>query len=618
MSGIVGLFQRNGAPVDAELLRALTEQLSFRGPDACETWSEGPIGFGHAMLRTAWESRSERQPACLDGRFWITADARIDCRADLRKKLADAGRHLQAESTDADLILHAYAAWQENCLQHLRGDFAFAIWDQRRKELFCARDHFGIKPFYYAEAGGTFIFSNTLNCVRLHPGVSDELDDDAVLDFLIVGFNCDNSATTFKAVQRVPPAHFLKVSADGVRVSRYYALPIDGRIRYKRDEDYIEHFRSVWEPAVADRLRADRVGIFLSGGLDSPTIAATARQIAPSVDFRAYTCVYDSLIPDEEGKFASQVADFLRIPIRLLPMDHLKPFERSSEHEHVWPEPVDDPFAVGLFDESRAVATDCRVALNGHGGDDIMDFQMWPYTRDLIRRREWHRLVLDGGRFLRVRPFPWRGLWRRGQKLLGKGPLAPAIAEWIAPQWSQTTNIADRWRARTAGVDILPHPVLPRASFVLGLPHWSPLFEANDPGMTEYPVEVRYPFFDLRVAEYLLALPPFPWIFRKQLLRQAMSGHLPKTILRRKKTPMRGDPLTAAIQQGDIVRPVQWSSGIERYIDVCKWRAPVCGMSPDRAALEVRPLCLNFWLQALRPARYTFLQHHVPVEIQNG
>lgn len=620
MSGIIGLFQRDEAPVDAELLRALTESLSFRGPDARETWSAGPIGLGHTMLRTTREAQQERQPACLDGRFWITADARIDCRAQLRKELEDAGRRLPDDLSDSELILHAYAAWQDDCVQHLRGDFAFAIWDQRRKELFCARDHFGIKPFYYAEAGDTFVFSNTLNCVRLHPGVSDELNDDAVLDFLIIGFNCDNSATTFKAVRRIPPAHFLKVSADSVRVSRYYSLPIDGRIRYKRDEDYIEHFRSVWEPAVADRLRSERVGIFLSGGLDSPTIAATARQVAPSVDLRAYTCVYESLIPDEEGKFASQVADFLHIPIRLLPMDHSKSFERSSEHEHTSPEPIDDPFAGSLFDEFQAVSADCRVALNGHGGDDIMDFQMWPYTRDMLRRGEWRWLLIDVPRFLCVRPLPWRGLWRRGQKLLGKGPLAPIVPDWITPQCGKGADIADRWNTRTKNVRRPSHPVLPRAHAVLNLPHWSRLFEMDDPGVTQFPVEVRYPFLDLRVVEYLLALPPFPCFFGKQLLRRAMSGRLPEAILRRKKTPLMGDPLTAVIQRGacDNLGHMPWNPGVERYIDLHKWRSPNRDMSPDRAALEVRPLCLNFWLQGVRAARYTFVQHRVPVEIGNG
>ncbi len=171
MSGIVGIFNRDGAPVDHGLLRALTHFLAYRGPDGREVWVHDAVGFGHTMLRTTRESLNERQPTGLDGRFWITADARIDCRAELRAELESAGRKTSRTTADPDLILHAYAAWKEECVQHLRGDFSFAIWDIRDKILFCGRDHFGIKPFYYAEIGNTFIFSNTLNCVRLHPSV---------------------------------------------------------------------------------------------------------------------------------------------------------------------------------------------------------------------------------------------------------------------------------------------------------------------------------------------------------------------------------------------------------------------------------------------------------------
>ncbi|MFY9801480.1 MAG: hypothetical protein WAK30_00005, partial [Candidatus Acidiferrales bacterium] len=178
MSGIVGMFERSGAPVDRGLLQALAHFLSYRGPDARETWSNGSIGLGHTMLRTTRGSQVERQPANLGGRLWITADARIDCREELKSKLAEleSGKSSGPTVTDSDLILRSYAAWGADCVQHLRGDFAFAIWDVPRKLLFCARDHFGIKPFYYSEMGELFLFSNTLDCVRQHPEVSSELN----------------------------------------------------------------------------------------------------------------------------------------------------------------------------------------------------------------------------------------------------------------------------------------------------------------------------------------------------------------------------------------------------------------------------------------------------------
>src|SRR5271163_1529243 len=129
MSGILGIVNLDGAPVDPTLLRKMADFLAFRGPDAQETWIGGNAGFGHTMLRTTWEAEHERQPCSLDGQIWITADARIDDRRNLIDKLTAEGRHVVSTAPDVELILHAYEVWSQNCIDHLLGDFAFAIWD---------------------------------------------------------------------------------------------------------------------------------------------------------------------------------------------------------------------------------------------------------------------------------------------------------------------------------------------------------------------------------------------------------------------------------------------------------------------------------------------------------
>lgn len=605
MSGIVGIFERDAKPIDLALLKTLTDFLSYRGPDAQDTWSDGPTGFGHAMLRVTDDSECERQPAALDRRFWITADVRIDCRSELAKKLQDAGRRLPRNITDPELVLHSYAVWREDCVHHLRGDFSFAIWDLREKQLFCARDHFGIKPFYYAEIGNTFIFSNTLNCVRLHSEVPDELNDDAVLDFLLVGFNCDEAATTFQAVRRLPPAHYLKVSTERIHLQRYWSIPTEGRIRYKRVLDYVEHFQSILRAAVVDRLRTKRVGIFMSGGLDSPAIAATVREAVPAVDLHAYTLVYESLIPEEEGPLAREIADFLRIPIRFRALDHLNVLEQPSP-DLIWPEPVDDPCFAGIFDEFRMAEMDCRVVLSGQGGDETMIFQMWPYVKDMLRKREWGQLSFALPKFARVRQFPWRGLARRAQKIFGRGPLGPITPLWIAPRWMKTAEIRNRWQVRTAIRGTQVHPVRPRAQQALSQPQWALFFESHDPGVTHAAVEMRYPYLDVRVVEFLLALPPFPCFFHKNLLRRAMSGRLPPKILTRPKTPVPFDPLVARLDRGEGRRmhDFQWDKKMEPYVQRSGLSTLGLGMSPERARVDVRPFCLNFWLRAMRSVRY--------------
>ena len=329
MSGIVGIINLDGQPVERLLLRRLTEFLAYGGPDAQEVWTEGPVGLGHAMLRTTFESEHERQPYSLDGRVWITADARIDGRAELIRKLAGKGCGLLKDIPDPEIILQAYRVWGEDCVRHLLGDFAFAIWDGPHRRLFCARDHSGIKPFFYARVKDCFVFSNSLDCLRQHPQVSDELNELAIADFLLFDFNQEPATTTFTDIQRLPAAHSAVLRDGTFRTRRYWTLPFSGPIRYKQQSDYVEHFIELLQQAVADRLRTRRVGVLMSGGLDSSTVASQAAAIRAAEsspgDLRAYTWVFDRLIPDEERHYAGLAASHLNLPIEFLALDDYKP-----------------------------------------------------------------------------------------------------------------------------------------------------------------------------------------------------------------------------------------------------------------------------------------------------
>jgi asparagine synthase (glutamine-hydrolysing) len=621
VSGIVGMYERSGAPVDRTLLQALAGFLSYCGPDARETWFNGPVGLGHTMLRTRRESQIERQPASLGGRFWVTADARIDCREELKGKLVEleGGKVQGPAATDSDLILRSYAVWGADCVQHLRGDFAFAIWDAQRKLLFCARDHFGIKPFYYSELGELFLFSNVLDCVRQHPDVSAELNDAAIGDFLLFGLNCDVATTTFRDIRRLPPAHSMTLSSEGLRIHRYWSAPTEGRIRYQRPEDYVEHFQILLQAAVSDRLAPDRTGILLSGGLDSGTVAATARELSAgpghSPDLRAYTVVYESLFHDEEGAYAQETADFLKIPLRIIPMDHVQPFERWDDPCRSVPEPSDDPCFAGLFDQFQAISADCRVVLSGEGSDGLMHFQMWPYVKDTLRNREWQRLLVDTSHYAWLRP-SLPGLWRRAKKLFRRDAASPAFPHWLAPDFARRLNLQARAREWNQLSSVSPpHPVLPEGHSSLSPWYWSHLFELESAGVTHCPVEVRHPFFDLRIVNFLLALPPFPLFFQKRLLREAIAGRLPERIRTRRKSPLAADPLVAHFVQPHTpwMDQLIWTQEIESYVDKSALRSFGNGTVSANVDTDVRPLCLNFWLQLARRVRY-----NLRAEVRNG
>ena len=620
MSGIVGIFHRNGAPAERALLKNLAGFLAFRGPDSVATWRDGSIGLGHALLRTTRESLVEQQPASLDAQFWITADARLDSRAELIAELQNSGRKVRPNTPDSELILYAYAVWGSPCVDHLRGDFSFAIWDARAKELFCARDHFGIKPFYYAQREDLFLFSNTLDCLRLHPNVSATLNEAAIGDFLLFGLNYDEATTTFRDIQRLPPAHCLTISSAGAMIRRYWWPPTQGPIRYSNSRDYVEHFNALLQEAVTDRLRTERVGILLSGGLDSSSVAAVAKEVstksAQDTDFKGYTCIDESHSPDPERRFAREVGDFLRIPIKFLPIDHVELFDGWDDPELSRPEPVDNPLIANFLESCRIISLDCRVLLSGEGSDNLMDFQMWPYAKVLWRNREWWRLFTEMANFLWVRPFPWRGLQARVMNAFGRNADAWVFPQWLTAEFVRRADLKARWKEgceHPAGSSI--HPIRPRAYASMFLPHWTHMFEQENAGATHFPLETRYPFLDLRIVNYLLALPPFPWCFEKMLLRKAMVGRLPEPVRMRPKTPVEADVLSARFNRtgGERLKQIPWIRELDHFVDRVALVPPHGKMNAEEISTSLRPYSLNIWLQSARRVRY-----NIHAETSNG
>jgi len=598
VSGIAGVVHLDGSPVDRALLERMTARLSFRGPHATETWADGAAGLGHALLRTTDESLHERQPCSLDGRVWITADARIDAREELIAQLAGKGCRASASSPDVELILHAYSAWGPQCVEHLLGDFAFAIWDAREHCLFCARDHFGVRQFFYARVGPFLVFSNTLQSLRMHPAVSDKLNDLAIADFLVFGMNQDPATTSFADVQRLPPAHTLAWQpGQEPQVKRYWALPIEGPARFRRREDCVEQFRTLLRAAVRDRLRTSKVGCLMSGGLDSTSVAATAKTLfdeyGASRDLRAYTIVYDELIPDQERRFAQIVAEGIGLPIEFLPVDQCALFEEWDSFS--FPEPVDAPLASTVFQAYREAARTRFVALTGEGGDPAtapsLSFYLGPRLGALVvgTIRYWisHRRI------------PPLGFRVTAQRWLGRNPKSTPYPVWFNPDLERRLALRERWRAY--GVEPKPvHPVRPYAYRLLTAPYWSEAWKFYDAGNTGLQLEIRHPLFDLRVMRFLLSLPSLPWCPDKELFRLAMRGLLPDAIVGRRKTPLQGDPLRALLARPESrwVDDFEPHPSLAAFVDRRRVPPATASNPPQPEWLSLRPLSLNYWLSS--------------------
>ena len=305
---------------------------------------------------------------------------------------------MPSDATDAELVLHAYAAWGEACPEHLLGDFAFAVWDSRRERLFCVRDQMGVKPFYYAQSPSQIVFGNTIDCLRRHPGVSGDLNELAIADFLLFGCNLDVGSSTFAHIRCLPPAHTLVAARGEVQLRRYWTLPIDEPVYYKRSADYVDRFRELLTTAVCDRLRTDRVAVFMSGGLDSTLLAAEARAQLPAADsVSAFTGVYDRLIPDDERHYAGMVAAHLRIPIRFWALDDDSSSTKHSGSAMCPPEVVAEPEAYEAgVERHREMASRARVAFFGEGPDNALHYEWHPYLSYLWRNRP---VGADGGRY---------------------------------------------------------------------------------------------------------------------------------------------------------------------------------------------------------------------------
>lgn len=611
MGGVVGILSLDGGPVDRDLLDRMTQSMTFRGPDGQQVWMSGPVGFGHTLLKTHSANGPERQPLTLDGEVWIVADARVDGRRDLIAALAARGEQPAAGATDAELLLHAYRTWGDDCVDYLLGDFAFAVWDSPHQRLFCARDHFGIKPFYYARLKHGLTFSNTLDCLRLHPGVSASLNEVALGDFLVSDLNQNPATTVFADIECLPPAHVMTCAQGDVRVRRYWTVPVEGPLRYRHPREYVDRFRELLREAVNDRLGTNHLAVYMSGGLDSTAAAAAARELLadqyPAFDLRAHTVVYDRLIPDEERHYSGLAAAKIGIPVSYLSADDYALFDRWDDPALRRPEPDNRPLHALDVDQMRRIAGHSRVAFYCEGPDNLLHYEWRPYAAQLVRDRRFGRLAADVGRHLAAhRRIPFL---TRLTNRLKRRPGAAAVAtfpEWLNPDFIHRANLTDRWRRWKEGPRS-DHPIRPRACASLQLANWRGIFESHDPGSTGLPVEVRHPFMDVRMVRYLLAVPPLPWCEGKHLMREAMRGVLPEPVRRRPKTGLAGDPLSEHIKRD----PGWWRTqpsfvpGMAEYVDEGTFRQNLLGGPKDVWTnwINLRPFALNWWLRDQRQRR---------------
>jgi asparagine synthase (glutamine-hydrolysing) len=601
MSAVVAAVGRSLDPATRAWVQEATMLSRSAGPDGDAVHLGERFGLGHTWLRTS--ATEGLQPVSLDGRTWLAADARLDDRGTLITALRAHRRDVSTSTSDAELVLHSHATWPDHFLDHLAGDFAFALWDDRRQRLVCARDQLGTTPLHYARITGGLLVATSIDALRLHPAVSDDLDEVAVADFLIIGHSQDFGSTMFTDVRRVPPAHTLGWADGQLELSRYWHFPQwRPLLRFGHPQEASDRFGELLDAATADRITTDRVVVHLSGGMDSTSIAASATVAlrsrgAPSDAVRAMTAVLGGSSGDREGEFARLVAEALGVGVDLIDGSTMPPLDPQAAPLLVTSEPTPYRRTAFEYETARVPAAHAPVALSGIGGDPLLWSSPW-YWAEWLARGQVRRLTRAFGDHLRLFGTRLHPALRPG---LAGLPARRAAGTTPLPGWLDAEFVA-----RTRALERRP-PVRPPAAgldvrSLSGDPFWTTLCTRGHPSFTGLPVRFRYPLLDLRLLRFAAALPPEPWLQNKRILRDATLHRLPAEVRQRPKAPLVDAPLpghSAAVMErlSSFVRQVP---ELDRFLDreaVAAALTMVGDHPSGRGEIELaRPLGLAHWL----------------------
>jgi asparagine synthase (glutamine-hydrolysing) len=564
MSGIGAIYYLDERVVDASRLARINELLRHRGQDASGAWHRGSVGLTHRMMWTTPESLLEKLPAGnISGSNSITCDARIDNRPELIRRLPLFGRD-PSEITDSEIILAAYEKWGEECVPRLIGDFVFVIWNEREQTLFAARDPLGVKHFYYHyRPGKLFVLASEIKALFALDEVERELDEEHLADYLVVNSE-DKESTFYKGVKRLPATHALRVERQGLRTWRYWEPP-KNELRLKNHAEYQEAFREKFTDAVTSRLRsAYPVGSMLSGGLDSSSIVCVADRFLKAggkMPLHTFSAIFPAIAKVDsridETRFMRSVIDHTNCEPHFVNVDGASPLRDTERILWHTDDPVGAPIYMDWEIFKEAQRHGVRTVLSGidgdstisHGYEDFANFALrgsylrlfrealalsrnMPRRSHSFRRSVWHRGLAKAAP-------PWMyALWR---KLKGRKPEDYTPSPIMFPLHLRAVNEDFRRkldlenRIITSSGRNYPEGISPIEYHWRALTngHFAMILENSEKAAAAVNVEPRYPFFDRRLIEFCIALPPGQRIYNgwtRSIFRHSMEGILPADV----------------------------------------------------------------------------------------
>lgn len=554
MSAILALFDLDHRiPHDAIVHRMLAE-MSGRGSDHCMIWREGQALL--AVVRYDWElgaTFSGESMVIHDGNLVIAADASLYYRADLARRLAAAGVHTSGDSA-SHLILAAYRAWGDACVDRLEGDYAFVIWDRTERRVFCARDFGAKRTLYHAQIGETFAVASTVCALVAHPNCVRELDVAAIAE-TAAGLPGSARETCYRSISAVPAGWSVSRRHGTTRALSHWEPPVFEQAEGAGSfEEAADQLRELLVRSVAERMSGDGINsIWMSGGWDSTAVFG-AGQVAMNRSARRRTLrpvsiSYPKGDPGREDEMIAEIAQRWDTPVHWLSISDITLLEepaRGAAHR-------DEPFAHAFETWNRRLArgsrkVSARVALDGNGGDQLFGVSE-AYFADLLRdgkwgvlAREWNRKGLRGqghSTFMRIALRPALPPWvvravemgRRGRPWLSY--LDRSLPPWIDRAFARQHGLEERGRCaipRRPGESVSAY----ETGWYLRNPYFSRVYAAVAGMALDEGVEARSPMYDRRIVEFASKRPRWErssGYETKSLLRASMAGLLPPPLL---------------------------------------------------------------------------------------
>ena len=543
MCGITGILYFDQRKPAVDQLKKMTGVIHHRGPDDCGFVVDNGLGLGFRRLSIIDLHEGHQPLANEDESIWIVFNGEIYNYKHLREMLTQKGHRFRTQS-DTEVIVHLYEEYGRDCVKHLRGMFGFAIWDRGKRELFAARDYFGIKPFYYHLDHDKFVFGSEIKSILAVEGIRREVSTESLLNFLTFQY-VPEPHTMFKGIKKLPPAHWLHITGNQVKIERYWSpefQPVD-----RPFQDYIEEIRAALADSVRHHMQSDvQRGCFLSSGIDSTSIAALMRKEEPiktfSVGFAG---------PNNECPIAKETA-------AALDTDHYEKIITAEEYfeaipKAVWhqDEPVADPSAIALYFVAKMAREHVTVVLSGEGADEL--FGGYGIYREPLALKPFAYLPLgmkEAARsFLNKMPFDFKG---RNYLLRGTTPLeqrflgnAKIFTEDLKGEITRFgadlfRTYANPWQIAGKFYDESSHLDDVTRMQYIDINLWLPgniLMKADKMTMANS-LELRVPFLDREVFDVARSIPTQYRVANgttKYIFRQAMKGIIPEAIVDRPK-----------------------------------------------------------------------------------